>query len=110
MTKFDWIISAMECKVKEDNLSDVVILVHWRYNAASVVEEKEYFADTYGATSVPMPTGEDFTPYAELTKELVVSWLEPLLDVPAMQLQLEANIELQINPIDVTLPPPFPNN
>ena len=110
MTKFDWIISAMECKVKEDNLSDVVILVHWRYNATSVVEDKEYFAGTYGATSVPMPTGEDFTPYAELTKDQVTGWLEGILDVPAMQLQLEANIELQINPIDVTLPPPFENN
>jgi hypothetical protein len=106
MTKFDWIISAMECKVKEDNLSDVVILVHWRYNAAS----EEYFADTYGATSMPLPTGEDFTPYAELTKDQVTGWLEGILDVPAMQLQLEANIELQINPIDVTLPPPFENN
>ena len=106
MTNFEWIISAMECKVKEDNLSDVVILVHWRYNATS----EEYFADTYGATSVPMPTGEDFTPYAELTKDQVTGWLEGILDVPAMQLQLEANIELQINPIDVTLPPPFENN
>jgi len=110
MTKFDWIISAMECKVKENNLSDVVILIHWRYNATSTVEDKNYFADTYGATAVPLPTGEDFTPYADLTKDQVVGWLESILDVPAMQLQLDANIELQINPIDVTLPPPFSNN
>ena len=106
MTKFDWIISAMECKVKEDNLSDAVTLVHWRYNATS----ENYFANTYGATSVPLPTGEDFTPYAELTKDQVVGWLEGILDVPAMQLQLEANIELQINPINVILSPPFENN
>ena len=110
MTTFNWTISAMECKVKEDNLSDVVILIHWRYNAVSVIEEKEYFADTYSATSVPLPTGEDFTPYEDLTKEQVVGWLESVLDVPAMQLQLEANIELQVNPINVTLPPPFNNN
>jgi hypothetical protein len=110
MTTFNWIISAMECKVKEDTLSDVVILVHWRYNANSIVKEKEYFAETYGATSVGMPSGDSFTPYADLTKEQVVGWLEASLDVPAMQLQLEANIELQINPIDVTLPPPFKNN
>ena len=110
MTDFEWIISAMECKVKEDNLSDVVILVHWRYNATSVVENGEYFADTYGATSVPMPSGEDFTPYEDLTKDQVVGWLEAILDVPAMQLSLEENIELQINPINVTLPPPFKNN
>lgn len=106
MIKFDWIISAMECKVKEDDLSDVVIVVHWRYNAVS----EEYFADTYGATVVPMPSGDNFIPYNNLTKEQVVSWLEAILDVPAMQLQLEANIELQINPINVTLPPPFLNN
>ena len=105
MTKFDWIISAMECKVKEDNLSDVVILVHWRYNATS----EEYFADTYGATSVPMPTGEDFTPYAELTKEQVVSWLENTLDVEEMQINLNNQIDLLINPINVTLQPPFGN-
>jgi len=106
-TKFEWIISAMECEVKEDNLSDVVILVHWRYNAVSVIEEKEYFADTYGATPVPLPTEEDFTPYEDLTKEQVVGWLEGILDVPDMQLQLETNIELQVNPINETLPPPW---
>jgi hypothetical protein len=107
MTKFDWVISAMECKVEEANLSDVVILVHWRYNATSIVEDIEYFADIYGATSVPLPTGEEFTPYEDLTKGQVVGWLEAILDVPDMQLQLETNIELQINPINVTLPPPF---
>jgi hypothetical protein len=106
MIVFDWIISAMECKVKEDNLSDVVIMVHWRYNAVN----GEYFAETYGATGVPTPSGNDFTPYEDLTKEQVVSWLEAILDVPAMQLQLEADIELQINPINVTLPPPYLNN
>jgi len=97
----------MGCKVKEGDLSDVVILVHWSYNAISVVEEKEYFADIYGATGIPMPSGDDFTPYEDLTKEQVVGWLEAILDVPAMQLQLEEIIELQINPINVTLPPPF---
>jgi hypothetical protein len=105
MTKFDWIISAMECKVKEDNLSDVVILVHWRYNATS----EEYFADTYGATSVPLPTGEDFTPYAELTKDQVTGWLENTLDIEAMQSNLNNQIDLLINPINVTLQPPFGN-
>ena len=105
MTKFDWIISAMECKVKEDNLSDVVILVHWRYNATS----GEYFADTYGATSMPLPSGENYTPYAELTKEQVTGWLENTLDIKEMQSNLEKQIDLLINPINVTLPPPFKN-
>jgi len=95
----------MECVKKENDLNDVVITIHWRYNA-----EKEGFnAETYGATSVPLPTGEEFTPYEELTKDQVVGWLVSELDVNAMNENLNAQIDLLINPINVTLQPPFEN-
>lgn len=46
MTNYNWTISAMECLKKDNDLNDVVITIHWRYNA-----EKEGFnAETYGAT------------------------------------------------------------
>ena len=106
---FDWIISAMDCKIHEGEMTDVVQTVHWRYNASDVVDEKTYFAEMYGATQVGEPTPEDFTSYPDLTKEQVVSWLEAVLDVPNMQENLTKQIELKINPIDVTLPPPFAN-
>jgi hypothetical protein len=95
----------MECVKKENDLNDVVITIHWRYNA-----EKEGFnAETYGATSVPLPTGEEFTSYEDLTKDQVVGWLVSELDVDAMNENLNAQIELLINPINVTLQPPFEN-
>jgi hypothetical protein len=106
---FDWIISAMDCKIHEGEMTDVVQTVHWRYNATDVVEEKTYFAEMYGATAVGEPTPENFTDYNSLTKEQVVGWLEETLDVTTMQENLTKQIELQINPIDVTLPPPFAN-
>lgn len=106
---FDWIISAMDCKVHEGEMTDVVQTVHWRYNAKETVDTKEYFAETYGATQVGEPTPENFTSYPDLTKEQVVGWLEETLDVESMQENLTKQIELQINPIDVTLPPPFKN-
>jgi hypothetical protein len=110
----DWVISAMECRVHEENMDDVVIIVHWRYQARELHEEKEYFAETYGAASVGMPDPENFTPYDQLTEEQVVGWLEAELDVPAMTASLQENIDLQINPVVVTLPPawntpPTPN-
>lgn len=40
----------------------------------------------------------------------MVGWLEALLDVPAMQESLNAQIELLKNPVTATLPPPFNNN
>jgi hypothetical protein len=106
---FDWIISAMDCKIHEGEMTDVVQTVHWRYNATDVVEEKTYFAEMYGATAVGEPTPDNFTDYNSLTKEQVVGWLEETLDVTTMQENLTKQIELQINPIDVTLPPPFAN-
>jgi len=105
MTNYNWTISAMECLKKDNDLNDVVITIHWRYNA-----EKEGFnAETYGATSMPLPTGEEFTPYEELTKDQVVGWLVSELDVDAMNENLNAQIDLLINPINVTLQPPFEN-
>lgn len=114
--EFNWIISAMDCKIHEGEMTDVVQTVHWRYNATDIVPatsgstDTTYFAEMYGATGVGEPTPEDFTSYPDLTKEQVVGWLESVLDVPAMQENLTNQIELQINPIDVTLPPPFSNN
>jgi hypothetical protein len=106
----DWVISAMECRVHEENMDDVVIIVHWRYQARELHEEKEYFAETYGATSVGMPDPETFTPYDQLTKEQVVGWLEEELDVEQMNASLQENINLQINPVTVTLPPAWQQN
>ena len=106
----DWVISAMECRVHEENMDDVVIIVHWRYQARELHEEKEYFAETYGATSVGMPDPENFTPYDQLTKEQVVGWLEEELDVEQMNASLQENINLQINPVTVTLPPAWQQN
>jgi hypothetical protein len=105
MTNYNWIISAMECIKNEGDLQDVVITIHWRYQAT----KDEFTADTYGAVSMPLPTGEDFTPYEELTKEQVCGWLEATLDVPTMEENLEKQLDLLINPTNVTLPPPFQN-
>jgi hypothetical protein len=48
---------------------------------------------------------DNFIPYADLTKEDVVAWLEAGLDVEAIKSNLDNQIELQINPVDETLRP-----
>ena len=106
MITYDWIISALECKVKEGDMTDVVYTVHWRYNATN---ENGITVDTYGAQVVGSPDPADFTPYDQLTKDQVVGWLTAVIDVPAMQIGLDEQINSIVNPIDVTLPPPFEN-
>lgn len=101
--EFNWIISALDCKVKEDNLKGVVYTIHYRYEAT----KKEIIVDTYGSVSVDRPSEEDFIPFDKLTKEIVIGWLEKILDVAELQSNLEKKIELIENPIDVTFNNPF---
>lgn len=101
MTTFTWTISAMDCKVNENNLTNVVQTIHWRYNA---VDAYGNTAETYGAQSMTSPDPDAFTAYEDITLETVVGWLEEIMDVEAMQASLEAQIELQKTPVTVTLP------
>ena len=49
--------------------------------------------------------GDPFIPYAdtEAFENVVIGWLEGALDVPSMQASLEANINLQITPVNEDL-------
>lgn len=107
MTDFKWVIAALNCAVESEGLPNVINVIHWRYQATKVDGEKTWFAETYGATSVGQPNPQNFVPYEDVTEAEVISWLEAVLPVEAMQAGLEANIALQINPKEVTLPLPW---
>jgi len=105
MTKFNWVINAMDCIKNEGDLSDVVVVIHWTY----VAEKEGFTSSVYGTCSMPLPSGENFTPYEDLTKDQVVGWLVSALDVEEMEENLDKQIDLLINPIIVSLPLPFEN-
>lgn len=107
MTEFKFVISALNCAVESEGLPNVINVIHWRYQATQVDGEKTWFAETYGATSVGQPNPQNFVPYEDVTEAEVISWLEATLPIDAMKEGLEANIELQINPKEVSLPLPW---
>lgn len=104
---YEWVISQMETKPAEDSLSDVVVIVHWRRNATTAIDEKFYFTDSYGTYSCPLPSGEGFTPYEDLTKIQVEGWLDSGLDVAEIDAGLDSKLELLINPPVIVLPLPW---
>jgi len=106
-TVFEWGISQLNCAVESEGLPDVINMIHWTYSATQVDGDKIWYASTYGASSVAQPNPQNFIPYADVTEAEVISWLEQILPVEAMQLALENNIALQINPVEVTLPLPW---
>jgi len=106
MITYKWIFSAFDCRVDEDGMQDVVTTVHWRYNGTN---ENGISAEIYGAQAVGTPIPDAFTPYPDLLEEQVIGWMEETMDVEAMDLNIAEQIELIINPVYVTLPPPFAN-
>ena len=115
MITYKWIISSMDCVIQEtvegQELQNVVNMVHWRRAASEGAEGEEnyYYADVYGAMPLTSPDPNDFVLYENLTEAKVEEWLNEMTDpTPAeMDAQLAANIELQKNPVEETLPLPW---
>lgn len=107
-TTYEWVVSQMDTAPSLDGLTDVVVTVHWRRNAMAVDGDKTYYADTYGAMACATPSSTDFTAYPDLTFEQVCGWLDAGNDVPALDANLDAQIENQINPPIIVLPNPWP--
>ena len=102
-----WVVSQMDTKPQDGELADVVSTIHWRRQATAVDGDNTYFADTYGAMGCESPSETDFTAYADLTFEQVCAWLEAGNDVEALDANLDAQIENQVNPPIVALPLPW---
>ena len=100
MKNYNWTISALDCEVSKDGLSNVVETIHWRL---SVTDEDGVSAEIYGTQSVPTPNPESFTEFDSLSKETIVSWLEAIMDVEEKKTLLDKQLNSIINPERVTL-------
>lgn len=108
-TTYKWVINQMNCVPKEGQMTDVVSVVHWTRLAETFLGAEPLQVSVYGSMSCSQPSDTDFTAYPELTYEQVCSWLEAGLEVSALDLNLDAQIENQVNPPVITLPLPFTN-
>lgn len=104
-----WYINQMQSLPKDGDLDNFVICVHWNRLAKETINDKEYFASVYGSQSFSKDDVTNFIPYENLTYEIVCGWLDSSLDTEALDLNLDAQIENQVNPPIVVLPLPFTN-
>ena len=102
-TIYKWVIAQLDTAPSEDGLTDVVKVVHWRYQAT----DGTYNADVYGAMGCATPSETDFTAYDDLTFDQVCEWLVAGNDVDAMELNLDTQIENLKNPPIIQLPLPW---
>ena len=98
-----WIIERLLVKPTEGSYTDVVITADWRCNGS----QDSYSGTCYGSCSFAPPTGS-FTPYPDLTQEQVLDWCYANgVDQTAIEANVTAQIEAQINPPVVVLPLPW---
>ena len=102
-----WYINQLDCVPQDGDLTDFVVVAHWTRLVKETINEKEYQASIYGTASFLKDDVTNFIPYEELTYEIVCSWLDVSLDVEALDLNLDKQIENQVNPPIVTLPLPW---
>jgi len=107
MTTYVWTISQLQCYPQEAGLTDVVIIVHWRRQATAIIDDKTYFAENYSTLTLSAPDPGNFTPYADLTKQQVDSWLDAAYDVAAIDASLDQQINNEVNPPVIVLPLPW---
>jgi hypothetical protein len=97
-----WIIERLLVKPTEGSLTDVVITADWRCNGT----QDQYSGTCYGSCSFQPPSGE-FTPYPDLTEQQVLGWCYANgVDQAAIEANVTAQIENQINP--PVIAPPLP--
>ena len=111
MITISWLIERLLVKPVEGSLTDVVITADWRCNGSETTgsgdTEQTYSGTCYGSTSFAPPTGS-FTPYADLTEAQVLDWcFANGVDKTAIEANITAQIQNQINPPVVVLPLPW---
>ena len=105
MTIFNWQIQSMPAYPQAEGQNDVVFQVNWQCNA----NDDGYSANSFGTVPVTYVAGSPYTPYDQLTQEQVWGWINPSIDRPEIEANLQAMIDVQKNPPVVTPPLPWSN-
>ena len=102
MITISWTIERLLVRKVEGTYSDVVITADWRCNGT----QDQYSGTCYGSASFAPPS-ENFTPYEDLTQDQVLGWcFASGVDKTAIEANVTAQIENQINP--PVIAPPLP--
>lgn len=91
MTTYLWTIPQMN-RLTADGF---VVTVHYNVSAT----DGTYNASTYGTVGYTEQPGETYIPYADLTQEMVVGWVQNSLGKDTVEASLQSQIDAQINPV-----------
>jgi hypothetical protein len=88
-TTYNWAIANLE----RTTADGIVFTVHWTLSA----NDGTHSSSAYGSIGLEQPEG-NVIPYADLTPELVIGWVQAKLDVTAIETALQAQLDEQAAP------------
>ena len=89
-----WVVEQLDVKPQEGDLTDVVIVCHWRCNG----EQDGQVTSVYSTCSFSQP-GDPFVPYPDLTEQLVLDWCWAAgVDKDATEAAVQTQLDNLINP------------
>jgi hypothetical protein len=88
-TTYTWAIANLE----RHTADSIVYTVHWTLSA----NDGTYASSAYGSIGLEQTDG-NVIPYADLTPEIVIGWVQAKLDVPAIEAALQAQLDEQAAP------------
>lgn len=104
---YTWSFPTLAAYPTYEGETDVVFTVHWVLSGS---DGDGHSGSVYGAVNVTYAAGTPFTPYADLTEEQVQGWVVEALgpeQVAVYEANIDNQIEQQVSPTIVNLPPPW---
>lgn len=104
MATFNWQILQLERDLLPENMNGAIVIAHWNCTATQTEgsgdDAVNYSASNYGTVSfTPDPAASDYTPYADVTEEMVKTWVFANgVEKAEVETSLQANIDAQITP------------
>jgi hypothetical protein len=103
-----WIIDWLKTTPESANPEKAVITVGWRCNGTEVDGDKTYSGSVYSTVSLPAADPANFTPYADLTQDIVLGWVWANgVDKDSAEAAVAQQIEMQKNPTEIQPPLPW---
>jgi len=103
---YTWSFPTLTAYPQAEGQTDVVFIVHWVLTGT----DGTYTGSVYGTVGLTYVAGSPYTPYADLTEAQVQGWTTTALgaeQVAALEANIDAQIQQQITPTSVNLPPPW---
>jgi len=101
-------INALECYPNLNGLENIVKNISWTLIVNETINGNVETVSITGTTQVPEADSNTFTPFASLTAEQVVGWVNAYTDIDTLANHLvrRRTAELAVIPTE-TLAPPF---